>query len=141
MRGATWPAVPLCDTMCRAPLEWTRMALMLPTPTKRTARAAVSMRATATAAPRVGAKRRCSAATISSQEAWRCGREGLDGGFGGTRGLDAVARAVSQQQRRSGLGLAERPVVAADLLARIGRQHGTRQHAASGAGAVQDSAP
>ena len=47
--------------------------------------------------------------------------EYLDGGVCRARRLEAVARTVGQQQRRSGRGVGERPGIAADQFARIQR--------------------
>ena len=102
---------------------------MLPTPTKRTTCAAASIRATATAAPRVGASARCTRSTISSHAASAC-RKNVCTAISAARAASTPWPEPSTSMIvRPGAASLQRPVVAADWLARIRREHGAEQRA------------
>ncbi|GAA3491315.1 hypothetical protein GCM10018987_53980 [Streptomyces cremeus] len=94
------PAVPGMDTRPVLEVPVVIAALLLPTAQNDTSPTAGSMRATATAAPRVLPSSRWISWTMSSGGAARARVEGVDGGLGRGACQGAVAEAVAQHHQQ-----------------------------------------
>ena len=105
---------------------------MLPTPANRTSPRSRSMRATASAAPRVLRSAAWAARMISAGPSGAVLAEDPDGLPGGLRGLEAVPQPVRPRAQRSGprrSSIAQ--AIAADLLPGQGEAHDPELQAAS----------